>query len=133
MRNPDAREECKRACDAERDLLLYKCTELPPRSLSEKNPFEPEPEPEPEPVSRARFLAGIARADREHGLGLGLGLVVCSFFRQAPRDRGACVDRVRSYICPNCLRTCDRRDCPVDEDPAACLDDECTTSSESAG
>jgi hypothetical protein len=31
-------------------------------------------------VSRARFLAGIARADREHGLGLGLGLVVCSFF-----------------------------------------------------
>jgi hypothetical protein len=38
-------------------------------------------------VSRARFLAGIARADREHGLGLGLGLVVCSFFRQAPRAK----------------------------------------------
>jgi hypothetical protein len=40
-------------------------------------------------VSRARFLAGIARADREHGLGLRLGLVVCSFFRQAPSTTAA--------------------------------------------
>lgn len=28
-RDPEAREECKRACDAERNLELYKCSKLP--------------------------------------------------------------------------------------------------------